>query len=135
MILNAILIGQFCLVLEFIEKLDQTIPTLFFLAPLAEHNVFEVYSYCVSTVHSFLLLRIIPSHEPTSVFLSIFLLMGLWVVSSWEPFTIMLLGVFTCKSFCGHMFSFLLSNYTGAKLLNHKVGVCLTLHEIASFPK
>lgn len=36
MILNIALIGQFCLVLEFIEKLDQTIETLFFLASLAE---------------------------------------------------------------------------------------------------
>lgn len=90
---------------------------------------------CVSTVHSFLSLHIIPLHEPISIRLSTFLLMGLWVISSLELFRIMLLGVFTLKSFCGHMFSFVLSNYMGAKLLSHKVGVYLTSHEIASFPK
>ena len=99
---------------------------LLYLASFAQHIFENHLSYCVyeKFVPFYWSVRVncmnIPDH------LSIYRLMN-WIASSFMLLWFKPLGTFICNSFCGHIFSFLLSKNLDLKLLDHRVSVCLTL--------
>lgn len=63
--------------------------------------------------------------EHTIVCLSILLLMNIWVISSLWLLWMKFLWKFLCKSFCEHMYSFLLGIKLEGKLQDRREAVCL----------
>lgn len=76
---------------------------------------------CVLIVYFFSSLSRIILHGFTTMCLSIYLLMDIWVICSFELLQISMLWIYVFKSLCGHMcghmFSFLLSKYLEAEWL------------------
>lgn len=114
--------------------------TLFFfsLASFIYFNVFggSAILLCVSVVHFFFIADLYCRNRPT-VCLSIHLLVGIWVVSSFWICLITLLWTFMymcfCVDICFHLF--LLGKYLVVKLLSC-VSICLTLEDSTKpFPK
>ena len=62
----------------------------------------------------------------TILCLSIYQLMGIWVVSTFRLLWIMVLQRVTHKFLCGHRLSFLLGVYVGVELLSHMITICIT---------
>ena len=87
----------------------------------------------VSVVCSFLLLNNIRLHEYATFCLCSHPLMAivfrLGLLHRMPPQT------FTCKSLCGHMFSYTLGRYLRAELLGHIIVLFLAFGETADFSK
>lgn len=94
-----------------------------------QHKVFEIHWRCcsASVICSFSWQKNFPLYEYAMIVLSILPLMDTWVLSIFWLSLTKFLQTFLYKSFCKHMFSFLLHKYLGAELLDHRVGVCLVL--------
>lgn len=61
-----------------------------------------------------------------NLYLSIHPLTDIWMFPIQGYYVIKLLWTFECKSFCGHVLSFLSRNYLGVEWLHYRAGVCLT---------
>lgn len=88
---------------------------------------------CISTSMSF----IVYYYSIVWIYYILFhLLMAVYVVSIFWLLIIFLLWMFMYKFLCRLMFSFLLGNYLGMKLLDHRVTLCLAFWGTARlFPK
>lgn len=73
------------------------------------------------SVVCFLFQRCLPLYEFTTVSLSILLLMDTWAVNRFWLLWIKMLWVCFHKTFCGHLFSFLLGKYLKMELSGHGV--------------
>lgn len=83
-----------------------------------------------------MLLYNIPLCEYAIMYLSILLLMNIWIVSSLTLLWILLRLIFQYLFFYEHVYAFLLSIYLGEILLGPRVNVCSSLvDKVKLFPK
>lgn len=109
---------QHRLVLPFLEfSINRIIYNILFwgLVSLAKHNAYRIHPYffMCQWLIPFLLLSRIPRCEYTTVCLFTLLFMNIWAVFSLRLLWIKLLWIFTYKSLCGNMISFLLNKNPG----------------------
>lgn len=68
-----------------------------------------------------------------NLYFSIHPLMDIWMFPIWGYYVIKLLWTFECKSFCGHVLSFLSRNCLGVERLHYRAGVCLAHRKLPSW--
>ena len=100
------------------------------LASLTEHCVLKVCQHCsecqcFTPFHGWVIFYCVDGPHCVYLF-SVYLLMVIWVVSTFWLLWIMLLWTCMYKCLCGPVFSFLLGLYVGVELLGLVVTPCLT---------